>query len=309
MYIFIVNPIAGNGKGLKVWTKARKELDKRGIAYRSFYTKQAGHATELAKQLAELYKEKITAMIAVGGDGTIHEVMNGLSKNAHIPFGAVPAGSGNDFVRGYGLPRRPLSALNHILKRSSASLPRYDVGVYHLGHKHKGKRYFINGIGIGFDGEVAKYTNQASYKRWLNTLKLGPLAYFISALRLLYKYQTKEVIIRVDGREYVFSDVWLVAICNIAYYGGGMKIIPDARPNDGKLNICVIDRLKPWQVLLALGSVYFGWHTRLKAVKLLKGEMIQVTSEEPMTVHADGEIIGTSPIVLTIEKRSRIICK
>ncbi|MDQ0340424.1 YegS/Rv2252/BmrU family lipid kinase [Caldalkalibacillus uzonensis] len=307
MYIFIVNPVSGNGKGLKIWKKVRKELDKRQVPYRSFFTKQAGHGTELAKQLAELYQEKITAIIAVGGDGTVHEIINGLSKYPRIPFSAISAGSGNDFARGFGLPRRPLPALNHILATSSSSLARYDMGVYHLGHKRKGKGYFINGIGVGFDGEVAKYTNQARYKKWLNTFKLGILAYVISALKLLFKYRTQEVIIRVDGQEYTFRDVWLVAICNIPYYGGGMKIIPQARPNDGLLNVCVVHQLKPWQVMLALGSVYLGWHTRLKAVKLIKGEMIQVSSEEPMTVHADGEIIGTSPILLTIEKRTRTI--
>jgi YegS/Rv2252/BmrU family lipid kinase len=306
MYIFIVNPASGSGKGRKVWKKVQRKVTKLGIPYRSFYTKGAGHASDLAKQLTELYRDKITALIVIGGDGTVHEVVNGLANHPEVPFSAISAGSGNDFSRGFGLPRRPLAALNQLL-RTGRRPRRADVGVYHFIQKKMGKGYFINGLGIGFDGEVAQLTNQSKYKKVLNKVKLGGLAYVISALKLLYRYKTKEVIIQVDHQEHRFDQVWLIAVCNIPYYGGGMKIVPKARPYDGELNICVVNRLKPWQVLLALGSVYFGWHTRLKSVHMLKGKRIQITSAEPMLVHADGEVIGTSPLNVTVEKQSRVI--
>ncbi len=306
MYIFIVNPESGSGKGRKVWTKIQRKLNKAGIPYRSFYTKNAGHATELTKQLTELYRNKITAIIAIGGDGTVHEVVNGLALHPNVPFSAIQAGSGNDFSRGFGLPRRPLAALNHILYKEGKKR-RVDVGVYDFFRKKMGKGYFINGIGIGFDGEVAQLTNQAKYKKVLNKLKLGGLAYIISALKLLYRYKTKKVVIQVDHQQYQFDQVWLIAVCNSPYYGGGLKIVPNARPTDGELNLVVVSKFKPWQVLLALGSVYFGWHTRLKNVQMLRGRRIQILSSEPMLVHADGEVIGTSPLNITVEKEARVI--
>lgn len=304
MYIFIVNPVSGSGKGRKVWKKVQRKLIKLGIPYRSFYTKEAGHAADLTKQLTELYREKITAIVVIGGDGTIHEVVNGLANFPQIPFSAISAGSGNDFSRGFGIPRRPMAALNHILNTHRR---RCDVGVYQFNRKVSPRGYFINGLGAGFDGEVARLTNQSSYKRILNKVKLGGLAYVISALKLLYRYQTKDVLIKVDQEEHHFEDVWLIVVSNIPNYAGGMKIVPSARPQDGFLDICVVNKLKPWQVLLALGSVYFGWHTRLKSVHLLRGRHIHISSSEPMLIHADGEVIGNSPVEVMVEKQNRAI--
>lgn len=304
MYIFIVNPVSGSGKGRKVWKKIQRKLIKLDIPYRSFYTKKTGHAFDLTKQLTELYRDKISAIIVIGGDGTIHEVVNGLANYPHIPFSAISAGSGNDFCRGFGIPRRPMAALNHILR---AHRRRCDVGVYQFKRKVSPIGYFINGLGVGFDGEVAQLTNQSSYKRLLNKVKLGGLAYVISAFKLLFRYQTRDVRIKVDQEEHYFENVWLIVVSNIPNYAGGMKIVPSARPHDGQLDICVVNQLKPWQVLLAFASVYFGWHTRLKSVHLLRGRKIHISSSAPMLIHADGEVVGSSPVEVTVEKHNRVI--
>jgi diacylglycerol kinase (ATP) len=308
MYIFIINSVSGNGKALKIWELIKQELEKEKVHYRSFFTKYAGHAEEIAEQVAQLHQEKIEAIVAVGGDGTAHEVINGLISYPHLSFGYIPGGSGNDFARGFSIPKSPLKALQKILHQQGRSQRRYDLGRYQFLSRKKSMRYFVNGLGIGFDGEVAKVTNESAYKTFLNRFKCGSLAYTISLLRLLFSYQPREVTVEIDGEEKHFSNVWLIAVSNIAYYGGGMKISPHAKPTDGKLNLCIVHELSPWKFLSVFGTVFFGQHHKLRGVTLLEGKRIKVTSVRPMTIHADGEIIGVTPISIDIDANRQAIC-
>jgi diacylglycerol kinase (ATP) len=308
MYIFIINSVSGNGKALKAWQQIKVELEKEKVPYRSFFTKYAGHAEEIAEQVAELHQEKLEAIVAVGGDGTAHEIINGLAAYPHLPVGYIPGGSGNDFARGFMIPRSPRKAWQKILKQRGRTKKRYDLGLYKLLNTKKRERFFVNGLGIGFDGEVAKATNESSYKTFLNRIKCGGLAYTISLLRLLFSYQRHEVTLEIDGEETHFSKVWLIAVSNIAFYGGGMKISPLAKPNDGKLNLCIVHGIHPLQLLSVFGSVFLGKHHKFRGVTLLEGKTIKVVSENPMTIHADGEIIGITPISIGIDAKSRFIC-
>lgn len=308
MYIFIINSVAGNGKALKVWKQIKDELEKQKVHYRSFFTKYVGHAEEIAEQVAKLHQDKLEAIIAVGGDGTVHEVINGLTAYPHVSVGYIPAGSGNDFARGFLIPKSPLKALQKILAQRGRKCKRYDLGRYQFLSRKKGERYFVNGLGIGFDGEVAKVTNESGYKAFLNRFKCGGLAYTISLVRLLSSYEPREITVQIDGVEKRFSDVWLVAISNIAYYGGGMKISPHAKPNDGKLNLCIVHHISKWKLLFIFSTVFFGKHIHFHGVTLLEGRRIEVSSSESMTIHADGEIIGSTPVSINIDVDSRSIC-
>jgi diacylglycerol kinase (ATP) len=308
MYIFIINSVSGSGKALKVWEELKPELEKEKVQFRSFFTKYAGHAEEIAEQVAELHQEKLEAIVAIGGDGTAHEVINGVASYPDIPVGYIPGGSGNDFARGFSIPKSPRKALQKILKQKGRPLKRFDLGRYQLLSRKKGERYFINGLGIGIDGEVAKVTNESAYKTFLNRFKIGSLAYTISLFRLLFSYQPREVTMLVDGEEKHFSKVWLIAVTNIAYYGRGMKITPHAKPNDGKLNLCIVHGISPWKLLSVFGTVFMGQHHKFRGVTLLEGKRIQVSSAASMTIHADGEIIGTTPVSIDIDTNRRPLC-
>jgi diacylglycerol kinase (ATP) len=137
---------------------------------------------------------------------------------------------------------------------------------------------------------------------------MGGLAYAITALRLLKTYETHQVTLLVNGKEHTFSNVWLTAINNIPYYGGGMKISPKAKPNDGKLRVCIVHNISRKKLLTFFGTVFFGKHTALKGVTFLEGTSIEVASQKAMTIQADGEVIGVTPISIRIEARSRPIC-
>lgn len=299
---FIVNIAASNGRALKVWHKLAKELDNQGINYRSFHTKYPNHATEIAKQIATMYEEKIEGLIVVGGDGTMNEVVNGLTDHPSVRVGFIPAGTGNDFARGFNIPGSPVPALKLILRKLGRPLPEFDMGKATIGKSLK-KKFFMNSLGVGFDAEVSKLANQFLLKKYLNRVGLGSLAYVVALLKLFSSFEPISVTLVVDGTTHHFKNVWFVTVSNQSFYGGGMKISPHARPNDGLLNITVIHNLSKLKLLFVFGIVFIGKHIALKEVSLLTGREIKIDTEKPLLVHVDGEQSGHSPVTVTIEKR------
>lgn len=228
----IVNPMAGNGRGGIVWRQAETILRGRSVAYRVRKTTKMGEAETLAMELIQ--KEGVTKVIAVGGDGTVHEVINGIQKSGKpCLFGLIAAGSGNDFARGHRLPENPVQAVERILQGEEKQIDLLQIN----------QRYSANVIGTGFDAEVTREANEAPYKRWFNQMKLGWFAYVVSLLRVALTYQPSDLTLVVDGAIYRLSRVWLVAVANIPNFGGGMRICPQAVPNDGKAEICVVSNV------------------------------------------------------------------
>ena len=290
---FIINEKAGNGSGRKVWNKVKHELDEKKANYRSFQTKHPLHAEQLARQLCSMYHDKIKAVIAVGGDGTVHEVVNGMAGYPTIPVGFIPAGSGNDLSRGLGLPKSPLEALSLILKSRRGKL--FDIGQYKLKGSSK-KNYFVNSIGTGFDAAVSKLTNESKIKKYLNKVGLGSLAYVGAVIFLLFTYELTDIVVDLDGVIIRYENVWFVTLSNHPYYGGGMKIAPKANPKDGLLDITIVYNLSRLKLLLLLFTVFFGKHTSLREVVQHQGRRVSIRSDDAMLLHADGEVIGTIPV-------------
>lgn len=293
LLFFIINEKAGNGSGRKVWNKIKDELDSKKANYRSFHTKYPMHAEQLARQLCSMYHDKIKAVIAVGGDGTIHEVVNGMVEYPTIPVGFVPAGSGNDFSRGFGVPKSPKESLSLILDKNRGK--QFDIGQYRLKGASK-NRYFVNSIGTGFDAAVSKLTNESKVKNYLNKIGLGSLAYVGAVIFLLSTYELTDIVVEVDGAIFRYDNVWFVTVSNQPYYGGGMKIAPKANPADGVLDVTIVYNLSRLKLLFLFVTVFFGKHTRLKEVVQHKGRSVSIQSEDSMLLHADGEVIGHIPV-------------
>lgn len=299
-YYFIVNQNAGGGRGKKVWKLVESELRTKGINYQVFFTEYRGHGSKLAARIPETDKTNVEAVIAIGGDGTIHEVANGLKNNPEITVGFIPAGSGNDFSRGYHVPKKPLHALKHILDNNKDSLKKYDVGKFYS-KDYEG--IFTSSIGIGFDAVIAEVTNNARYKLWLNKIRMGFLAYVITLLRLLFTFRPFDARVSIEDQEYSFDNTWLIAISNIPFYGGGMKINPSSSPEDGLLDVCVVNNLSKLKLLFLFLSVFNGGHTRLKEVTLLKGKRIAVETSRSVSFHTDGEVNGATPIKIEVDPK------
>lgn len=287
---FVVNPVSGNGSGSKKWRIIENVLISRGIAYSVKMTQTGLDAKSFAGDFAA--DPAISSVVAVGGDGTVHETANGLfSAGSLKPLGYIPAGSGNDFALGFGIPSRTEDALEVIL--SQRAVRRADVLKY-------GDRIAVSSVGVGLDGRIALVTNTASYKKWLNRIKLGKLSYVLSLVRVLAAYKPRRITLTVDGADHIFDRVWLVATANIPYYGGGMMICPGADPADGSAEICVVSGIGRAELLAVFPRVYKGTHTTHPAVRFLRGSRIGLCSEHALDIHMDGETAGKTPIELEV---------
>ncbi|WP_010678468.1 diacylglycerol/lipid kinase family protein [Bacillus timonensis] len=302
LLIFIVNQNAGNGNGMKVWNKIKQELERKKVYYRSFFTKYPNHAEELARQIGSMFEDKVEAVIAVGGDGTINEVVNGMVYYPDIKVGYIPAGSGNDFSRGFKVPKSPLGALSFIIQYKTSKGKLSDIGKCKVRGKTKSS-YFVSSLGTGFDAAVSKLTNESKMKKYLNKVHLGSLAYVGALIRLLFTYKLTNATINVDGQDYQYENVWFVTISNQPFYGGGMKIAPKAKTTDGLLDVTVVHNLSRMKLLVVFVTVFFGAHTKFNEISQHIGATIRVESDEEMLVHADGELLGKGSVQVEVQQR------
>lgn len=297
---FIINPKAGNGQSFKIWGEIEAQLKLEQISYLAFFSEYPGHAKILANQIAGKSRgPKI--IIAVGGDGTLHEVMNGIVKNDNITLGFIPGGSGNDFSRAFHIPTNPLEALKVILRLMKRDASTIDAGKIMMGDRSE--HYFINNMGAGFDAIIAYEVNHSKVKAWLNKLSLGRLVYALFLLKKVFTYKTSTIDLSIDGKKHIFEQTWFVAVSNQPFYGGGMKIAPEAKPEDGLFDITVIHELSRLKLLLVFISVFWGKHVHFKEVKTFKGSVISIRSQDTFYVHADGEHIGFTPLSIHLQPR------
>lgn len=285
MHVIIVNPVSGNGRGEKVWGRVRPLLEKAGLPYRVHFTTDRGHATALSRQEAAC--PDVEAVVAVGGDGTVHEVGNGL-VGTDTPLGYLPAGSGNDFAVAHRIPLDPLKAWERILRGRIRAVDTARVG----------KRFMIGFMGIGFDAAVAKRVNDSRWKRF------GKFVYAGGVLQEWTRFRPVNVRLMVDGISYEWDRVWLIAATHIPNYAGGMQICPGAEDDDGQLDICCVRGVSRSDFLRLFPSVYRGTHIHQPFIALQRAKNFTISSDTPLLVHADGEVIGQTPVTVTVLPQS-----
>lgn len=301
MYLFIINPVAGNGRAGKIYRRLKESQIYQQLHAVSYHTNYKGHAEELIEHLKTFYKKRdINAIVVIGGDGTIHEVLNGL-KNWQVPVAFIPGGSGNDFSRGTGMMFSPEEILYSILNNQRTS--EYWLGVYTP--QQRKQRYFVNCIGVGFDALVAKRANRLFCKKWFNRLHAGSLVYLISLLYELLRYKPKKIIMEIDGESIGFERCFLLTVNNHPYFGGGMKINPSAKHHKDTFSVLVIDSISKWKVLALFCTVFTGKHLRFKEVHIFESKEIVVSSESPMPYQSDGET-GTAQYVHVTKKTKSV---
>jgi diacylglycerol kinase (ATP) len=298
IFFFIINGAAGNGRSKKTWSRLKRLLDKKNILYRYYFTQYPNHSEVITKKIVHSERGKIAAIITVGGDGTIHEVVNGLMNHSNVNIGFIPAGSGNDFARGFQIPKSSSKALEFILN-FDGSIPKVDVGSFQLNNMPE-KRLFINSLGVGFDAEVSMEANKLRMKKWLNLLGIGSFTYVVALLKKAITFQQTDVELTIDDQILYYPKVWFITVSNQPYYGGGMQISPSALPNDGLLNITVVHDLSRIKLLLIFVSVFLGKHTMFKEVRTRTGKKVTITSNESLHIHTDGESAGVSPVSIEV---------
>ncbi|QWU16683.1 lipid kinase, YegS/Rv2252/BmrU family [Paenibacillus sophorae] len=289
MYLFVINPRSGGGAGRRAWLRAEKRLKDLAVKYEALHTESAsGAGRDVMQALAR--REKWSACVVVGGDGTIHSVLSALLASG-APLGILPAGSGNDTARSFGIPLELEAALDAVL--DGASVPA-DLLL-------AGDSYTLTAVASGFDAQVAENVNGGRYKRVCNALHAGRLAYLIGILQTLITFKPCRASVVLDRQEQRFEDVWLAAVCNLPSYGGGLLIAPQARPDDGLLDVCVVHGCSRMQLLRLFPTVLKGSHVSLPFVTMLRGTSAAIRFERDRPAIGDGESLGRGPLAVRCE--------
>jgi len=276
----IVNPAAGRGSArhwigeLEVRLSLAIQSTHRIISWQIIETSCPGDATELAR---EAVRGGANIVAAAGGDGTIGEVVNAL-VGTDVALGVIPMGTGNDFARSLGIGNDVDKAIYNLLEGVPIAI---DVG------RTQG-RYFVNVAGCGFDAVVAKRVN-----RGFQSLR-GTSAYIAAVLQSLLSYRATQIRLTLDN-EVIETKAMLCSIANARYYGGGMRIAPDAMLTDGLYDICLLEEVGKIEFLRTFPKVFKGRHTTHPAVRMLRSKYVKVESDRPLPVLVDGEIVGTTP--------------
>ena len=287
-HAFILNPIAGTGFALQTMEEMESTLREKKAEYRIIRTERPGHATELARRLAE--DPEVLDVISVGGDGTAFEVASGLA-GTDKPMGIIPAGTGNDFIKSAGIPKDPAQALETVLRGRTEPV---DMGTLNEGS-------FLNVCGTGFDVTVLDYAES------LKSKYRGLTPYFLGLLKAIFHYQPVHLKLTADG-ETEEGDYLICSVANGRYIGGGIPICPAAKVNDGKLDLALVRNVPRRRIPLYLPGLMMG---KVLGFRITRHRLVDSVSfeGEGLRVNVDGEIFsmdhagfGIRPGVLNLIK-------
>lgn len=282
----IVNPAAGRGAARRAESVVARAFRAQGWAVDLLRTEGPGHGQELA---ARVVSQGARHVVAVGGDGTVHEVANGLLRgNSETALGVVPVGSGNDFAKIAGV--YGLDPVRAVARLVTAQPRRFDAGRV-LGE------WFVNSVGFGFGPAVVQTRNRMVRLR-------GFLSYLVPIVQTFFKFEPPMFEVAASGfRERGY--MMMVEVCNGTTAGGSYRFAPDADPADGKMDVCLIRRVSLPRFLMAIPRVIRGTHTSMREVAIIKTAKLVVRSpERPLVVHVDGELRepGTNECTVELER-------
>lgn len=282
----IVNPTAGAGRTARLWPQIMGLFRGQGLRFEHELTEAPGHAIELARAAA---RNGYDMVVSVGGDGTINEVVNGLYAAGNLQdakLGIVSTGTGSDYIRTIGIPRRYEQACRCLLQPRKLTV---DLGVveYSINGK-RAERLFVNFAGMGFDAEIVQRTTQ-QFKA------LGSLPSYLAGLLVtLFAYKNKDITLTVDG-ETEDRRVCTVVMNNGRYGGGGMLAAPNADIADGLFDVMIIDNISKPDLLWSLPRIYKGAHLTHPRVTMKRAKEVEIRSAQSMQLQADGELLGQVP--------------
>jgi len=285
--VLIANPAAGGGRVADELPKIEGELRSRGLEHRTIITAGPGEATREARE-ALLNGDRF--LVAVGGDGTVNEVVNGMLGDSgqvtpDAVLGVIAAGSGCDFIRTFGLPDDSIRACGHL---EGSNLFPIDAGriTYSRPDGSPASRYFVNIAEVGLGAEVVSRSARLPKR-------LGRSRYFFGFWLTLPRFRPAKVALRSQRRTFE-GRAHNVVVANCQYYGGGMRISPRSWPSDGYLDILIMVGPKS-DAFTMLPKIYRGEHLPHRNVVELRTRAFTMESERPLAIEADGEILGITP--------------
>jgi len=296
-WLVIINPNAGKGKGKSHKNLILNQLTKQGINFHYENTEHKTHAINLThKYIGEGFRK----IIAVGGDGTLNEIINGIFtqnqvKTTDITLGMISVGTGNDWRRMYSIPENYEQAIT-IIKNQKIFVQ--DVGKISFENGNH-SRYFANVTGIGYDALVAKATNNLKERK----IRVGKVIYFYNLFSCLMSYKAIDTKITIDELK-LNKQIFTIGIGIGKYNGGGMMQIPGAIADDGLFDITLIEKLSKRDVIKNVKNLYDGSFVKHPSVKIFQAKKVRIESTKEMLLEADGESIGQTPVTIEIVPRS-----
>lgn len=282
----LANPSAGRGRGSKVINEVVGRFRGRGFAPTVL---RPTSATDAAQQCRDAVADGVAAVVAVGGDGTMHLALQAVAGTA-VPFGVVPAGTGNDFVTALQLPADPSTAARDL----ADALQRQQVRTIDLARIDTGageSRWFATTLAAGSDAAVAERVNRMRWPR-------GAVRYSIAVFTELVLRRRRAYTVTVDGTAHQFPAI-LVAVGNVGWYGSGAHICPTADVNDGMVDVTVVDATAGRGDLIRINKLaYTGRVLEHRAVRTYRGREVRVAADG-IVGYADGERIGPLPLTVT----------
>ncbi|MBY0531104.1 MAG: diacylglycerol kinase family lipid kinase [Xanthobacteraceae bacterium] len=302
----VVNPAAAGGKAGRHWPRISRDLKNAIGDFDSALTTKSGEATSLVR---DAVVDGAKTVIAVGGDGTINEAINGLCNGENSPasdvsFGFVMYGTGGDFRRSFDLPNGVHAGIERL---KSGRVQTIDLGRlrYTSANGAQSLRWFNNIASFGFSGEVVRAVNAARFSKLLG----GKFSFLWNSFLELRKYQGCKVDITVDGKT-IPENICTVAVCNGRFFGGGMKMAPDAVLDDGSFDVVVV-RQEPPLTIFDMRLLYSGTHLSHSNVSVYRGSRIEAKplSNAPIYLDVEGEAPGSLPATFEVVPRAlRIRC-
>ena len=295
-YLLIVNPNAGGRKAGKDLPQIERLLQEKGLKYELLQTAYRHHAIKLVKDALE--QQSYRKIIAVGGDGTVNEVVNGIFEQQAVPtadirLGVIMIGTGNDWGKMFNIPKSYAEMIDLIVRNNRFV---QDVGwvTYYLGEEQY-KRYFINAAGLGFDAMVTQSTNEDK-----DAGKSSTLSYFKSLLGSLFRYKPVDVRVQIGNREIHNGKLFTLSLAIGKYTGGGMMQNPDAIPDDGLFDLMLVDRIAKTKLIRKIKKLYDGSIKEIKEVQSYRLDRMEVASDHKLMLEVDGENLGHAPFTFGI---------
>lgn len=275
---FIINPEACRGKAKNKIDQIERLIKKSDFDYSIEFTKRPKHATDLAKKAADNGFETV---VAVGGDGTTHEVVNGI-VGSNISLGIIPIGAGNDFSNCLGIPKKDIKRSIEIIRTGKKK--KIDLGKLD-------DEYFMGFAGTGFDTMIV----ELSFKK-RNLLKLlGSFFYIYGFYNILIRF--KPIPLKIITKDSVIEKkVVTIIVGNSWLGGGGMKLVPDAKLDDGLFDVCIVEEIPKFELFIVFPRVFSGTHITHPSVNIIRTNFLRIESDRKMIVQADGEIIRSLPV-------------
>lgn len=299
VWMVIVNPKAGSGKGLKDWPVISNQMYNSGLRFTCVFTEHKYHAIELTvKAVTDGYRN----IVAVGGDGTIHEVVNGLFIQKAVPttdvcLAVIPTGTGNDWIRMYGIPSTYAEAVDALVKKKTVLQDVGKVDFYETRVEHT--RYMANVAGLGYDAVV-----NLKYNNLKDEGKYGKGLYLRSTVKTFISFSSKHFEILADGEPFYSGLVFSGAVGIGRYNGGGMLQTPKASVDDGLMDLTIIKKMSKYKVMRNFKVLFSGNIYSFPKVLFKQCRSLEIKTVPETRIEIDGEAVGTSPFRFSLVPKS-----